>query len=82
MASNYIYEPYIHKQISSVSTLTLEHNFGRDVNVQVHKNQTQTGGVIQIIYPKVSIIDKNTILIEFIEHDDLININNFTVIIS
>ena len=38
MASNYIYEPVIHSQVTASSIWTINHNFGRSVNIKLYDN--------------------------------------------
>jgi len=84
MSSNYIYEPFIYEQSTAVSELTINHNFGRKVNVQVEKYNNQSGqsGKTEIIYPKIEKIDNNSIHISFFNGDEPYLINDFSVIIS
>ena len=82
MSANYIYEPYIYTQITPVSTISIEHNFGRRVNVVVYDENDEK------IYPKIEEILEpgdtyyNKITISFYERSQLIPKNNWTAIIS
>ena len=41
MPASYVYEPYHHVQTTPVTEVTISHNFGRRVNVQVYGNDQQ-----------------------------------------
>ena len=53
MASNFVYEPYIHTQSTPASVWNIPHCFGRSVNVEFYDNSGNR------LFPKEEEIDTN-----------------------
>ena len=83
MSANYIYEPVIHNQVAAVSSIEIEHGFGRRVNVAVKDNTTD-----ERIYPKIEeSLDTgesvyNKVTISFYKQSALSAVGNWTAVIS
>ena len=80
MAANYIYEPIVHVQVAPISTIDIDHNFGRRVNVAVYnENGVQ-------IYPYIEEIGTGLILnkvrISFYERSIAYSLGNWKAVLS
>ena len=75
MGAIYVYEPTV-VSFTNESTLTINHNFGRDVNVQIYDENSQVMGAK--IFKDSG--DNNTVKASFLECGELVSVSGKVVV--